>query len=88
MKKKWIETFDGILSVITKSDPINLIAEGAPTDEYDLLALEIFAFTLYKKMDNETLSKEITRLIINGFGSEQVVQQAKIQKIAQEILNL
>lgn len=86
MKESWIERFDRIEEIILDADPIDLISGGAPDDEYDLLALEVFTFIKTRKTNVRLLSGEIIQLIERGFGGNQDIKRNKIQKIAEEIL--
>lgn len=85
MKDSWIKEFDKLADIVNESDPVGLIAGGAPLDEYEFEILEIFLKIKKHVLHEEDLRDQVLEVFVNSFGEDTQIDHEKIQKIAMAI---
>jgi len=81
------QLFKTVKEALTKADPIGLIAQGAPPDEYDNEVAKIIpCLQRYKTV--EQLRTGIFRVFLESFGSQSVSCDAEFDALAQTLYKL
>lgn len=88
MKKNWIEEFDAISRIIKINDPLGLIDGGAPDDEYEIEALEVFTKWKNNLLKTNNCFEEVMEVFLRMFGRDAAINEEGIKMISKAILNL
>jgi hypothetical protein len=79
--------FNHIANIIRPIDPIGLISEGAPLDEYDTEINAIMALILNDK-DVKSIEEKVYKVFCEAFDKEIAGEKSIYLKIAQEIMKI
>ena len=85
LKHYYGERFDSLRAIINKNDPIGLIANGAPDDEYDAEVGTIIV-QLNKEMTEQQIQELLYREFIRWFDDESTAgPKEAYKKLSQDI---
>lgn len=86
MNNAWIREYDILEEIFRRADLVDLIAEGAPMDEYDLLALEVFTRIKVARLNKrQSLRDYIIKAIQNGFSNDILIDVKKVDAVVDSI---
>jgi|GEM_PF-3018775 len=88
MKQDWINEFDAICKILNEKDLMGLIAGGAPEDEYEIEALEIFFLKKRERLDDMNSARLIKTIFNEQFEFGAVLDEEKLQPLSKAILAL
>ncbi len=78
MKDSWIKAFNEISRIVIAVDPADLISEGAPLDEYEIEALDIFCQIKTRGITRENLVQQLLIIFMKRFSGEIDLDEEKI----------
>ncbi len=88
MKKDWIDEFDAICKALNEQDLMGLIDTGAPEDEYEIEALEIFLQKKEGKLNNTNAVENIRGIFQEKFWVDVTINEGKLDALSKAILAL
>lgn len=87
MKSSWIGCFDDLSAIVNQADPVQLIAGGAPTDEYEIEILEIFLQIKTFQINRQNIYEQIFQIFQKNFGEDEEIDDKKIHEIGIAIVD-
>ena len=76
------------MEIVTEVDPLGLIAGGAPDDEYEVEALEIFTTWKSSRLNADNCLEKLEEIFLRSFGEGASINEASLQEISEALLRL
>ncbi|PWB72811.1 hypothetical protein C3F09_06065 [candidate division GN15 bacterium] len=85
--KRYREQYQKVKSVIARHDPIGLLNQGAPEDEYEL-EISLILPMLCKSLSVTQLSAQLSSLFRDHYGDKTAGRKAMYEAIAADLMKL
>lgn len=79
--------FEETKRIINSNDPVGLVDEGAPDDEYDTLTGKIVAL-LRMNHNKNSLAKEVKKIFSEAFTTEAPDNESAYLNMAEQLLDM
>lgn len=87
MTGNYKKLFEEVAQLVNKADPLRLIQQGAPSDEYDQEIAKILAH-LSKCETVDDLRRSVFAIFLESFGSTSAGSEADYQELASVLYQL
>lgn len=84
MKKEFKTDIKIVVEVINRHDPMSILVDGQPEDEYNSEATRILS-AVYKQNDLNDLRKRVREIFIKSFGIDPKYDLSYLDKMTKEI---
>ena len=87
MTADYKKLLEEVTQLVNKADPLRLLQQGAPSDEYDQEIAKILAH-LYKCETVDELRKSVFAIFLESFGSTSAGRELDYQELASALCQL
>ena len=87
MTRDYKKLFEQVKHLVNKADPLRLLQQGAPSDEYDQEIAKILAH-LHKCETVDELRKSVFAIFLESFGSTSAGNELNYQELASALYQL
>ncbi len=77
-----------ILDLVRSADPVGLIEGGAPGDEYDQEAHEIFLKKKRGELSATNAYDEVRKIFLRSFGDDTPIYEDRLRLLGEELMKL